>query len=137
MSRAMTEVETAVSGAGDLPEGTEDPEITRRAWRDRVADVVISGPVGLDQLGRIADDMTNRLYGRGVTRLTVSGIAAPETMVELRMADLIRHDLTMQQVAEVIAAAAAPRPRATSVRAHRACGRGPRPAPRPRSRACR
>ncbi|WP_282602387.1 efflux RND transporter permease subunit [Paracoccus sp. PARArs4] len=110
MSRAMTEVETAVSGAGDLPEGTEDPEITRRAWRDRVADIVISGPVGLDQLGRIADDMTNRLYGRGVTRLTVSGIAAPETMVELRMADLIRHDLTMQQVAEVIAAAAAPTP---------------------------
>ncbi|MFN3526644.1 MAG: efflux RND transporter permease subunit, partial [Paracoccus sp. (in: a-proteobacteria)] len=110
MSRAMAEIETAISGAGNLPEGTEDPQISRRAWRDRVADVVISGPVGLDQLGRIADDMSNRLYARGVTRLTVSGLSAPETMVEIRMADLVRHDLTMEQVAAVITAAAAPTP---------------------------
>ncbi|WP_410218913.1 efflux RND transporter permease subunit [Paracoccus sp. (in: a-proteobacteria)] len=110
MSRATAEVETAIGAAGDLPEGAEDPEITRRAWRDSVADVVISGPVGLDQLGRIADDLSNRLYARGVTRLGVAGISAPETLVELRMADLIRHDLTMEEVATVISAAAAPTP---------------------------
>lgn len=110
MSRATTEVETAIAAAGDLPEGAEDPEVTRRAWRDQVADVVISGPVGLDQLGRIADDLTNRLYARGITRLTATGLSAPETLVELRMADLVRHDLTMEQVAATIAAAAAPTP---------------------------
>lgn len=110
MSRAMAEVETAIAGAGNLPEGAEEPQITRRAWRDRVADVVISGPVGLDQLGRIADDMSNRLYARGVTRLSVTGISAPRTLVQVRMADLIRHDLTMEQVASVIGAAAAPIP---------------------------
>ncbi|MGR3420673.1 MAG: efflux RND transporter permease subunit [Paracoccus sp. (in: a-proteobacteria)] len=110
MSRATTEVETAIAAAGDLPEGAEDPEVTRRAWRDQVADVVISGPVGLEQLGRIADDLTNRLYTRGVTRLTVTGLSAPETLVELNMADLVRYDLTMEQVAAAIAAAAAPTP---------------------------
>ncbi|MFN3273033.1 MAG: efflux RND transporter permease subunit [Paracoccus sp. (in: a-proteobacteria)] len=110
MSRAMAEIETAISAAGTLPEGTEDPQISRRAWRDRVADVVISGPLGLDQLGRIADDMSNRLYARGVTRLSVSGLSAPETLVEIRMSDLVRHDLTMEQVAQVITAAAAPTP---------------------------
>ncbi|WP_228461343.1 efflux RND transporter permease subunit [Paracoccus liaowanqingii] len=110
MSRATGEVETAIAGAGDLPEGTEDPEVTRRAWRDSVTDVVISGPAGLDQLGRIADDLTNRLYARGVTRLTVTGLSAPETLVELRMADLVRHDVTLEQIAATIAAAAAPTP---------------------------
>ncbi|MBM3604545.1 MAG: efflux RND transporter permease subunit [Alphaproteobacteria bacterium] len=110
MSRATSDVEAAVAAAGDLPEGSEDPQITRRAWRDAVADVVISGPVGLDQLGRIADDLSNRLYARGVTRLGVTGLSAPETLVELRMADLVRHDLTMEQVASVIAAAAAATP---------------------------
>ncbi|WP_265502108.1 efflux RND transporter permease subunit [Paracoccus beibuensis] len=110
MSRATTEVETAIAAAGDLPDGAEDPEVTRRAWRDQVADVVISGPVGLDQLGRIADDLTNRLYERGVTRLSVTGVSAPETLVELSMADLVRHDLTMERVAATIAAAAAPTP---------------------------
>lgn len=110
MARATAEVESAVAAAGDLPEGTEDPQVTRRAWRDSVADVVITGPLGLDQLGRIADDLTNRLYARGVTRLTVTGLSAPETQVELRMAELVRHDLTMEQVAAVIGAAAAPTP---------------------------
>ncbi|CAM3400734.1 efflux RND transporter permease subunit [Paracoccus nototheniae] len=110
MSRATGEVEAAISGAGDLPEGAEEPEVTRRAWRDAVTDVVISGPVGLDQLGRIADDLTNRLYTRGITRLSVSGLSAPETLVEMRMADLVRHDVTLEQIAATIAAAAAPTP---------------------------
>lgn len=110
MARAVGEVEAAIATAGTLPEGAEDAEVTRRAWRDQVADVVISGPVGLDQLGRIADDLTNRLYARGVTRLTVTGLSAPETLVELRMADLVRHDVTLEQVAATIAAAAAPSP---------------------------
>lgn len=110
MSRAVGEVETAVAGAGNLPDGAETPEVSRRAWRDQVADVVIAGPVGLDQLGRIADDLTNRLYARGVTRLSVAGMAAPETLVELGMADLVRHDVTLDQIAQVIAAASAPIP---------------------------
>ncbi|TRW99319.1 efflux RND transporter permease subunit [Paracoccus sp. M683] len=110
MSRAMTEVETAISTVDTLPEGAEDPEISRGAWRDRVADVVISGPVGVDQLGRLADDLLNRLYARGITRATVSGLTAPETLIEVSMADLVRHDLTMEQIAQVAAAAASAQP---------------------------
>lgn len=110
MSRAVADVETAVASADNLPEGAEDPEITRGAWRDRVADVVISGPVGLDQLSRISDDLLNRLYARGITRASVSGLAAPETVVEMRMADMVRHDLTLETVAGVIASAASAQP---------------------------
>ncbi|MDO5704731.1 MAG: efflux RND transporter permease subunit, partial [Paracoccus sp. (in: a-proteobacteria)] len=110
MARAMTETEAAVDSAGRLPEGAETPELTRGAWRDGVADVVISGPVGVDQLGRFGDDLLTRLYQRGITRATVSGIAAPETLVTLRAADLERHDLTIEGVAAVITAAATARP---------------------------
>ncbi|WCR10611.1 efflux RND transporter permease subunit [Paracoccus stylophorae] len=110
MSRAKADVEAAIAGAGDLPEGAEDPEIQRVSWRDRVADVVISGPVGLDQLARIADDFVNRLYAEGITRLSISGIAAPEVLVEVRMADLVRHDVTLEQIAEIVGAAASVRP---------------------------
>ncbi|MBO9453594.1 efflux RND transporter permease subunit [Paracoccus sp. R12_1] len=110
MSRAKSDVETAISGAGDLPEGAEDPEIERSTWRDRVADVVISGPVGLDQLTRIADDFVNRLYAEGITRLSLTGIAAPEVLVEVRMADLVRHDITLEQIATVVGAAASVSP---------------------------
>ncbi|WP_299909842.1 efflux RND transporter permease subunit [uncultured Paracoccus sp.] len=110
MSRAMAEVETAVATVDTLPEDAEEPEITRGAWRDRVADVVISGPLGVDQLGRLADDMLNRLYARGITRASVAGLAAPETLIEVRVADLVRNDLTMSEIAEVVAAAATAQP---------------------------
>lgn len=110
MSRATSDVETAITGAGDLPEDAEDPEITRSAWRDGVADVVVSGPVGLDQLGRIADDLVNRLYAQGITRLTTIGLSAPETLIEVDIASLVRHDLTMEQIASVAAAAASANP---------------------------
>ena len=110
MSRAMTEAEAAVATAGNLPDGSETPEFTRGAWRDGVADVVISGPVSIDQLGRFGDDLLTRLYQRGITRASVAGIAAPETLVTLRAAEMERYDLTMEGVASVIAAAASARP---------------------------
>lgn len=110
MSRAISDVEAAIASAGDLPENAEEPEISRSAWRDSVADVVISGPVGLDQLGRIADDFVNRLYALGITRLSLSGLAAPEILVEVRMADLVRHDVTLEQISGIVAAAASVSP---------------------------
>lgn len=137
MSRATADVESAISGAGDLPEGAEDPEITRNSWRDRVADVIISGPVGLDQLGRIADDFVNRLYARGITRLTITGLAAPETLIELRIGDMLRHDVTMDQIAQVVAAAATVSPAGMWPRGRRGCVPVRKPAILQQWRPCR
>ncbi|WP_102110366.1 efflux RND transporter permease subunit, partial [Oceaniglobus roseus] len=110
MARAATDVQAAVDAATDLPEEAEEPEVRRGAWRDRVTDVVITGPVGVDQLARIADGFTARLFQAGVTRVTVRGVAAPETVVEVPSLSLIRYDITMQQIAEAIAGEADARP---------------------------
>ena len=48
-----------------------------------MTDVVITGPVGAEQLARIADEFVARLFAAGVTRATVSGVVAPETHVEV------------------------------------------------------
>jgi multidrug efflux pump subunit AcrA (membrane-fusion protein) len=50
MARAADDVQAAVDTITDLPEDAEEPEVRRGAWRDRVTDVVITGPVGADQL---------------------------------------------------------------------------------------
>ncbi len=104
MSRAADDVQTAVDAVGNLPEEAEDPEVTRGAWRDRVTDVVVTGPVGVDQLGRFADEFVVRLFAEGVTRTTIQGLAAPETIVEVPSANLIAHDITMREIASAIAA---------------------------------
>ncbi len=102
MSRAADEVQAAVDAVSDLPEDAEDPVVRRGAWRDRVTDVVITGPVGVEQLGRFADEFVTRLFAAGVTRTTIRGVAAPETIVEVPSQSLIRHDVTMAEIAEAI-----------------------------------
>ncbi|MEM8591671.1 MAG: efflux RND transporter permease subunit [Pseudomonadota bacterium] len=107
MARATDDVQVAVDAvSGDLPEGAEEPEVQRGTWRDRVTDVVIRGPVGADQLGLFADELVARLYAEGVTRTTIRGVAAPSTLVEVTSMSLVRHDLTMREIAEAIRAEA-------------------------------
>ncbi|MGR3570318.1 efflux RND transporter permease subunit, partial [Brevirhabdus sp.] len=103
MARAAEDVQTAVDTVANLPEDAEDPRVRRGAWRDRVTDLVITGPVSVDQLGRLADELATRLFAQGVTRTTIRGVAAPETIVEVATMDLVRNDITMRQIAEAIA----------------------------------
>ena len=106
MSRAADDVQAAVDAVSNLPEASEDPEVRRAFWRDRVTDTVITGPVATDQLGRFADEFVARLFTVGVTRTTIRGVAAPETLVEVSSLSLIRNDITMQEIAAAIAAEA-------------------------------
>ncbi|MET4103692.1 multidrug efflux pump subunit AcrB [Roseovarius sp. MBR-78] len=104
MGRAADEVTAALGQITDLPEDAEEPVVRSGAWRDRVTDVVITGPVGLAQLARIADDFVARLFAAGVTRATVSGVATPETVVEVSARALIAHDVSMADISTAIAA---------------------------------
>lgn len=104
MARAAEEVQSAVDAVRTLPADAEDPVVRRGAWRDRVTDVVISGPVSVDQLGLLTDEFVARLYAAGLTRSTIIGLAAPETVIEVPGAALIRHDITLREIANAIAA---------------------------------
>ena len=103
MARAADDVQQAVDGVTTLPSEAEDPEVQRGFWRDRVTDLVVTGPVGLDQLARFSDELVARLFAEGVTRTTIRGLAAPETVIEVPSANLIAHDVSMQQIAAAIA----------------------------------
>ena len=102
MSRATDDIQEAVDSVSDLPEDAEDPTVRRGGWRDRVADAIISGPVSLEQIGQFADELVVRLFAAGVTKTTVSGLAAPETLVEISSINLIKNDLSMVEIAKAI-----------------------------------
>lgn len=106
MSRAADEVQQALDAVSDLPDDAEEGSVRRGNWFDRVTDVVITGPVATEQIGRFADEFVTRLFERGVTNTTIRGIAAPETMVIVPSANLIRYDISMAEIAGVIADAA-------------------------------
>ena len=104
MARGTDDAQIAVdSVASQFPDDADDPKVTRGVWRDRVTDVVISGPVGVAQLGLFADEFVTRLFAVGVTRTTIRGVAAASTIVEVDSLSLIRHDVSMAQIASAIA----------------------------------
>jgi len=103
MARAEDDVKVAVDSVTDLPDGIEEPIIRRGAWSDRVTDVVITGPVSPEQLGRLGDEFISRLFRAGVTRTTIRGVSAPEITVALSERALVQHDITLAQVADAIA----------------------------------
>lgn len=103
MGRAADDVQSAVDAITTLPEEAEDPSVTRGAWRDRVTDVVITGPVSAEQLGLFADEFITRLFAVGVTRTTIRGVAASEVLIEVPSLNLMAHDVTIAQIAAAIA----------------------------------
>ena len=104
MGRASDDVQTAVDQINTLPDDADEPDVRRGAWRDRVTDVVITGPVDTQQLGLFADELVVRLFAEGVTRTTIRGIAAPRTLIEVPSLQLIANDITMTEIAAAIAA---------------------------------
>ena len=104
LTQATNDVQAAVDAVRDLPEGAETPVVRRTVWRDQVTDVVITGPVSVDQLGGFADELVARLFDAGVTRTTIQGLAAPQVVVEVPSVALIRHDVTMAEIATAIGA---------------------------------
>ncbi len=102
MGRAAEDVKTAVDAVTGLPDGVDAPTVTRGVWRDRVTDVVISGPVSADQLGRFADEFSARLFRQGVTRVTIRGVDAPDVTVSASELSLIRNDVTLSEISDAI-----------------------------------
>ena len=110
LARATDEVKGAVDSVRNLPDGTEEPVIRRGVWKDKVTEVVISGPISPDQLGRIGDEFVASLYRAGITRTVITGVDAPQIAVNVPEVSRVRNDLALKDVADAISAQVATRP---------------------------
>jgi multidrug efflux pump subunit AcrB len=110
MARATEEVKAAVETVRNLLATAEEPVVRRGEWKDKVTEVVISGPISPDQLGRIGDEFVQRLFREGITRTTITGVAAPQIDVTVPEVARVRHDLSLREVAGAITSQVDTRP---------------------------
>ncbi len=104
MLKAKEDVQTALDSVQDLPETSDPPTIKRISWRDRVTDVVISGPIELEQLAMLADEFTQKLYRQGISNTQIMGVSAPIIRVSVPSVNLIRYKVPLNRLANVISA---------------------------------
>ena len=102
IDRAAQDVQDAVDAISTLPADAEDPRVTRSAWRDRVTNVIVSGPVAIQQLALFTDEFVARLFSEGITRATIQGIASPEISIEVPSMRLVQYDVTLAEIAAAI-----------------------------------
>ena len=102
MDRAADDTKAAVDAVSGLPSGVEEPVVTRRSWQDRVTDIVITGPVSVDQLGRLADEFAAELFSNGISRASIRGVEAPRTIVEVPQVNLVRNNVAISEIASAI-----------------------------------
>jgi multidrug efflux pump subunit AcrB len=102
MARATDDIQLAVDSVNNLPEDSEDPVVSRGMWRDSVTDVIITGPVSIDQLGQFSDEFVSRLFASGVTKASIRGMSSPETVVEISSLNLIKNKVSMSDIGQII-----------------------------------
>lgn len=102
IDQAAADVQDALDTVTTLPDDAEDPRVTRSAWRDRVTNVIISGPVAIEQLALFTDEFVSRLFAAGITRATIQGIASPEISIEVPAMRLVQYDVTLAEIAQAI-----------------------------------
>ena len=102
MSKAKEEVQTALDSVQNLPEASEIPTMKKISWSDRVSDVVISGPLELEQLAILADEYVSKLYREGISNTQIMGVSAPIIKVSVPSINLVQYKLPLNHLAKVI-----------------------------------
>ena len=104
MQKAQSDVEQAVASVTTLPEDSEEPIIKRTAFFERVAKLAISGPFSEDTLKSYAKKIRDGLLENGIDRVDLSGVRDEEIWIEIEEEALRRLGLSLETVAERVAA---------------------------------
>lgn len=108
LNRLAQDIQSEVDRIRTFPEGAEEPEV-RVASHDRdVLEIVLYGDVGEKVLRRTAESLRDELLqDPDITRAELDGVRAPEIHVAVSQENLRRYGLTLQDIAQRVAAASA------------------------------
>ncbi len=113
MQKALSEVESAVSGVTTLPEDIETPVIRRTIWYEGVANISLSGPFSETALKTYAKEIRDGLLAAGIDKVDLVGFRKPEVWIDVPERELRRLGVTLSDIATRVSAATQDRPSGT------------------------
>ncbi|ROR32729.1 efflux RND transporter permease subunit [Inmirania thermothiophila] len=104
MAEATERVKERVARVDTLPESAETPEVIRIARYDRIARLLVSGPLAPAELRRLVHRYERELLDRGVSRVTLHGLPDEEIAIQVPAARLQELGLGLGELAARIRA---------------------------------
>jgi len=104
MDSAMEKVKESVALLRSLPQTAEKPEITRVVRYESVARLLVSGPKNPAGLRHLVRSMESELLARGIAKVTITGLPKQEIAIQIPGARLAELGMTLDQVADRVAA---------------------------------
>jgi len=102
ISKALTDVQSAIARIAILPEDSEKPVISQVIPTDRVCRLQLTGPFSEQALKIMAKRIRDDLLERGLTKVTIEGARESEIWVEVSDDVLRQLDLTVNDIADKI-----------------------------------
>jgi len=103
IDETLMEVKNAIDGITSMPVDAEKPVVSKIRSRSMAMYVGLSGNTDLITLKKYADEIENDLYNSGiVSQINISGYPALELSVEVSEENLLRYNLTFDQIARAI-----------------------------------
>ena len=103
IDETLMEVKNAIDGITSMPVDAEKPVVAKIRSRSMAMYVGLSGDTDLVTLKRYADEIENDLYNSGViSQINISGYPALEISVEVSEENLLRYNLTFDEIARAI-----------------------------------
>ncbi len=99
MQAGRSDVVSAVSQVTTLPEGSENPKISRVARYDTISRIALSGPFSESALKAIAKRVREGLLARGIDQVLMFGARDEEIWVDMTPRTLRRLALSLDDVA--------------------------------------
>ncbi|MFW6066896.1 MAG: efflux RND transporter permease subunit [Myxococcota bacterium] len=104
--RALSDVKSAVDRITSFPEDSERPVVSLATTRRQVISLVFYGDVGEKSLRSIAERARDDLLqSEAVTQMELSGVRPLEIAIEVPQAELRKHGLTLDGIAQAVRAA--------------------------------
>ena len=103
IQQALADVDTAVKAVSNLPDGADEPEVSKASFFDRVARLSLSGDVPESTLRIHAKKIRDDLIERGIDKISFVGMRDVELQVEISERELRRLGLSISDVSAVIA----------------------------------
>lgn len=102
MGQALNEVKDKINLVSNLPDGIEQPEISRVIFYEDVAQIIISSNNDITQLRSLVHTYERELLNAGISKVDISGLPDEEIHIEVSKKNLYNLKKSLPEIGRII-----------------------------------